>query len=166
MMKHLLLLLFLLGSVASALADQPPESTQEVKPFVHPGLLHSRAELEYIKQKIESGEEPWKAAWERLQSSKRSRGRSRRRRSRERTTSNIGVSSLDYKPSPLANVVRGAYNDPNIGSSDFSSDSMAAYSHALQFWMTGKEAHASKAIEILNAWAATLESILATMRGC
>ena len=159
MMKHLLLLLFLLGSVASALADQPPESTQEVKPFVHPGLLHSRAELEYIKQKIESGEEPWKAAWERLQSSKRSRGRSRRRRSRERTTSNIGVSSLDYKPSPLANVVRGAYNDPNIGSSDFSSDSMAAYSHALQFWMTGKEAHASKAIEILNAWSDTLETI-------
>ena len=69
------------------------------------------------------------------------------------------MSSLEYQPRPLANVVRGASNSPNIGSSDFSNDSIAAYSHALQWWMTGEKAHASKAIEILNAWSRTLESI-------
>ena len=109
MMKHLLLFLVVLCTAALARADEPPESAAQEKPFVHPGLLHSRAELEYIREKIKSGQEPWKSAWERLQSSKRSRRRSRRRRSRERTTSMIGASSLDYKPSPLANVVRGAY---------------------------------------------------------
>ena len=162
MMKHLFLLfLFAVGSASSAsvLADEPSASTQEAKPFVHPGLMHSRAELEYIKEKIESDEEPWKTAWERLQSSQRSGRRSRRRRSRDRTSSSKGVSALDYKPNAVVKVVRGAYNDPNIGSSDFSTDSMAAYSHALQWWITGEKDHAAKAIEILNAWSSTLESI-------
>jgi hypothetical protein len=71
----------------------------------------------------------------------------------------VGVSALEYKPEPAAHVVRGPYNDPNIGSSDFSYDSMAAYSHALQWWITGKEVHADKAIEILNSWSSTLETI-------
>jgi len=121
--------------------------------------MHSRAELEYIKEKIESGEEPWKSAWEELKSARRSKRRYRRRRLKTVVTPRLPVSSLEYKPSPLANVVRGAWNDPNIGSSDFSNDSMAAYSHALQWCLTGKEAHAAKAIEILNAWSNTLESI-------
>lgn len=138
-------------------ADEPSKAVGEDKPFVHPGILHSRAELEFIKQKISAEEQPWQEAWEMLlssQSSSRSRRRSRRRRSRSEP-----VSALDYKPSPLADVVRGASNDPNIGSSDFSSDSIAAYSHALQWWMTDDQAHADKAIEILNAWSATLETI-------
>jgi hypothetical protein len=167
MIKHILLLLFAFGAVASAVAEEPSKSaalTQQSMPFAHPGMMHSRAELEYIKQKIDAGEEPWKSAWERLLSSERSRNRSnrsrrRRRRSRERDSNRVGVSSLDYKPSPSAEVIRGPYNNPNIGSSEFSSDSMAAYSHALQWWLTGKEVHADKAIEILNAWSSTLESI-------
>ena len=161
MMKHLFLLFFLVViTVASALADQPPESTQEVKPFVHPGLLHSRAELDFVREKVQAGQEPWKSAWERLRSSRPHKPHRRRsRRSRDHDKERAGVSSLKYEPSPSAEVVRGPYNDPNIGSSNFSNDSMAAYSHALQWWMTGKKAHASKAIEILNAWSTTLESI-------
>ena len=69
------------------------------------------------------------------------------------------MSSLDYKPMPLANVIRGPSNDPNVGSSDFSRDGIAAYAHALQWWMTGKKDHASKAIEIIKAGSVTLESI-------
>ena len=69
------------------------------------------------------------------------------------------MSSINYKPRPLAHVERGASNNPNIGSSDFSNDSIAAYSHALQWQLTGKKIHADKAIEILNAWSATLESV-------
>jgi len=108
MMKQLLLFLFTLGSVASALAGQPFGFAQEAKPFVHPGLMHSRAELEYIKEKIESGEEPWKSAWEELKSARRSKRRYRRRRLKTVVTPRLPVSSLEYKPSPLANVVRGA----------------------------------------------------------
>ena len=157
-MKHLLLIFaFVLSNAfaTSTFADEPPETAVERKPFVHPGILHSRAELEFIKQQISTDELPWTSAWEKLKSSKSD---SRRRR-RSRSAPRIGVSSLEYQPRPLANVVRGASNSPNIGSSDFSNDSIAAYSHALQWWMTGEKAHASKAIEILNAWSRTLESI-------
>ena len=112
---------------------------QTAKPFVHPGLLHSGEELAFIKQKLASGEEPWKSAWEKLQSSK--------------------GGSLTYTPNPVAKVVRGVRNNPNIGSTDMSNDSTAAYSHALQWSLTEKKAHAAKAIEILNVWSATLESV-------
>ena len=98
-----------------------------------------REELEFIKQKIASGKEPWKTAWEKLRIS--------------------ASASLDHKPRPRAEVVRGPYNNPNIGSSEFSNDSAAAYTHALQWCLTGNEAHARKAIEILNAWSATLKTV-------
>ena len=129
MMKpFFLLLIFAFGS--AAFAEQPMEPTQEAKPFVHPGLLHSRAELEYIKEKIKSGEEPWKSAWDKLLTSRSSNRRSRRRRPRQADRERLPASSLEYEPSPSANVVRGPYNDPNIGSSDFSHDSMSvSYTH-------------------------------------
>lgn len=171
--RLLVLLVTAVGITASTLAQQLPESKPVTKPFVHPGVLHSRAELDFIKDKIARGEQPWLAAWGKLQSSqphrsKRlgttrsdSRSNSERKRSgsRSRSRRHVAVSSLDYKPSPRAHVERGPSNNPNIGSSDFSHDSIAAYSHALQWQLTGEKAHAEKAIEILNAWSGTLESV-------
>ncbi|WP_309720100.1 alginate lyase family protein [Armatimonas sp.] len=109
------------------------------KPFVHPGLLHSREELAFIKQKVTAGEEPWKTAWEKLQESP--------------------SASLNHTPRPRPEVVRGPYNNPNIGSSELSGDSSAAYTHALQWCLTGKQAHAQKAIALLNAWSSTLKTV-------
>lgn len=109
------------------------------KPFVHPGMLHSREELDFVKQKIASGAEPWKGAWKKLE--------------------NSSSASLNHTPSPRAEVVRGPSNNPNIGSSEMTDDSAAAYAHALAWCMTGKEAHARKAVEILNAWSDTLKKV-------
>lgn len=114
-------------------------SADTKQPFVHPGLLHSASELEFIKKKLIAEGEPWKSAWDQLQSSK--------------------LASLDYTPKPFAKVVRGPSNRPDIGSSNMSNDAAAAYAHALQWSLTGKKAHATKAIEILNAWAKTLQSV-------
>ncbi|TWU37341.1 DUF6250 domain-containing protein [Novipirellula artificiosorum] len=138
-MKYFLLLLFVVESATSTLADERSGSVPTTKPFVHPGLLHSREELEFIKQKIASGQQPWKSAWEQLQSSE--------------------VASLEYQANPRSRVVRGVRNNPDIGSSDLSSDAAAAYAHALQWSLTNRNAHAIKAIEILNAWSTTLESV-------
>lgn len=138
-MKCFILFVVALGSVASSRADENLGSVQTANPFVHPGLLHSRDELKFVRQKLMSGEEPWKSAWENLQSA--------------------NGSSLSYRPKPLADVVRGVRNKPNIGSSDMSSDAEAAYAHALLWCLTEKKAHATKAIEILNAWAAQLRSV-------
>ncbi|TWU35355.1 Alginate lyase [Novipirellula aureliae] len=138
-MKYFLLLLLTCGGVASAIAADTTNSDHAAKPFVHPGLLHSHAELQFIQRQLEAGQQPWKSAWQQLRSDK--------------------SASLDYTPKPIAGVVRGVVNNPDIGSSDMSRDAEAAYAHALQWSLTQEEAHAKKAIEILNAWATTLESV-------
>lgn len=67
--------------------------------------------------------------------------------------------SLKWEPRPRAHVERGPSNNPNIGSSEFSSDAMASYTPALLWALTGEEAHARKAAEIVDAWSGTLETI-------
>lgn len=107
--------------------------------FRHPGILHTQEEIGFVRRKIEAGERPWKDAWELLRAHK--------------------YASLDHKPRPWKDVVRGASNNPNRGASQFMNDGSAAYAHALQWVLAGGEAHAEKAVEILNAYAATLKSV-------
>ena len=121
------------------LAGPPATSSADDHPFTHPGILHSRAELDFVKAKVADGGEPWKSAWEELRSH--------------------DISELDWNPNPVANVVRGPYNRPDIGGTNLMKDGAAAYSHAIQWYVTGKQPHADKAIEILNAYATTLKSI-------
>lgn len=134
------LLLALVLPVFSAAADAAKDAARApAKPFLHPGLLHTREELAFVQGKIAAGEQPWQAAWERLRAA--------------------SSAALDYQPEPHAEVVRGPYNNPNIGSSEFSRDSAAAYTHALQWCLKGNEAHARKSAEIIDAWTATLKKI-------
>ena len=107
--------------------------------FAHPGVAHSAEDIAFVKQKIESKQQPWFNALRLIKRSRRA--------------------SLDYEPSPREHVERGPYNDPNIGSSEFSDDAKAAYVHALLWAIEGDEDHAKKAAEILDAWSETLETI-------
>ena len=107
--------------------------------FAHPGIAHSRESIAFVKQKVAAGEQPWVTAWEGLKNSR--------------------YASLDWQAKPFAHVERGPYNDPNIGSSEFSDDARAAYYHALCWALSDEEAHATKAAEIINAWSGTLRSI-------
>ncbi len=77
--------------------------------------MHSRAELDFVKSKVAAGRAPWKAAWEELRGD--------------------AISKLDWKPKPAANVVRGPYNNPDIGGTDLMRDAAAAYSHAIQWYI-------------------------------
>ena len=99
-------------------------------------MLNTREQLDAIKQRVGSGQEPWAAAWDSLRSGREA--------------------SLDFTPEPFAHVVRGPYGKPSIGDRQLSSSSRAAYSQALQWAITGDQAHADKAIEILNAWSSVL----------
>lgn len=99
--------------------------------FVHPGLLHNASDLEFMRAKALSGEEPWKSAWAQLKESP--------------------VASLDYKPTPFKVVSNGPYNKPNIGGNEFVRDGTAAYTMALQWYVERNPAYAEKAIEIFNA---------------
>lgn len=108
--------------------------------FVHPGMLHTTSDLEFMKIKILAGEEPWKEAWNQLKSSE--------------------IASLNYKPTPFKIVDNGPYNKPDNGGKEFVRDGAAAYTMALQWYVEGDKAYAEKAIEIFNAWAQTLESVV------
>ena len=138
-MKQLLIVFLVVCSGSSLVANRVTAQELTAKPFEHPGLLHSSDELALLKQKIDAGEEPWAGRWERLDSSRHG--------------------SLRYQPNAYPEVTRGPYNIPDIGGSEFCSDSAAAYTHALQWSLTGNEAHADKSIEILNDWSSTLKKI-------
>lgn len=87
--------------------------------FVHPGMLHTQDDLDFIKQKIESGEEPWKTAWEKLKDS--------------------DSSSLDFEPEPFTHVIRGPYGKPSIGDRELTNSAQAAHNHALLWALTGEK---------------------------
>jgi hypothetical protein len=106
--------------------------------FRHPGLLSSKADLDYIKQQVQAGAAPWRAAFNQMSSS--------------------GSASLSYQPSPRATVSCGRYSMPNIGCLEERNDSHAAYAHALLWYLTGNQANASKAIAIMNAYATVLKA--------
>ena len=118
---------------------QQPCSAEKPVSFTHPGILHSASELDFVRGKIASGEEPWASAWESLRSHR--------------------WASLDYTPMAHADVVRGRRGKNNMGMSELMNDSAAAYTHALHWSMSGEQAHSDKAIEILNDYARTLKSV-------
>ncbi|MEM7674128.1 MAG: alginate lyase family protein [Verrucomicrobiota bacterium] len=104
--------------------------------FVHPGLLHNSEDLDRIREKIRSGSEPWVSGWDKLQS--------------------VEVSSLDYKATPIKRLVVASGGKAGAAQQY---DAGAAHFHAIQWCITGKEAHAHKAIEIINDWSYELEEL-------
>jgi hypothetical protein len=101
-------------------------------PFVHPGLLHSSADLLRMKEMVAKGKEPWKSGYEKLSQSP--------------------YSSAQWKPRAAEHVERSLLEGAgkNIGSLE--KDVCAAYQNALVWAITGDEAHARTAVSIINAW--------------
>ncbi len=106
------------------------------RPIVHPGVSQTRADLEFAKAKINAGEEPWKSAWQIWLDSP--------------------LGSLDFTPKPFAHVIRGAYDAGDRGGRELQDSASAAENHVMQWYISGNEAHALKAIEIFDAWSGTL----------
>ena len=106
--------------------------------FVHPGLLHTKADFDRMKERLAAGAQPWQGGFEKLRSHPQSK--------------------LDWRVrGPFADVVRGPGESRHIA--ELEADANAAYQNALMGCLTGNAAHAQKAIEILNAWALTLRTI-------
>ncbi len=109
------------------------------KKLVHPGMLNSKIELDFIRKKIKAGEEPWSSSFKLLQADDHAKP--------------------EWQPKPMADVIRGSYNNPNIGAGDLGHDAQAAYIQSLEWSLTGDKQYARKAIEIMNAWSCKLKSI-------
>ncbi len=99
--------------------------------FVHPGLLNSKAELDFVKAKIAFGEEPWSSLFLAMKNSR--------------------FGDMTWSPSPVAVVnARSKDADREIN------DATAAYTQALLWYFTNDETYAKKSVEILNAWSEKL----------
>ena len=110
--------------------------------FTHPGILNTRAELDFVKAKIAAGEEPWKTAFEQMKGSY--------------------WASLDYKPNTPRETIRSGINGSGAaegGVAGASMDAKAAYTQALMWVFTGNEQYARNAVAILNTWSILRENL-------
>jgi len=127
-------------SLSSATAVLPAAATPApaAAAFVHPGVLNSRASLDFVRSKVNSGAQPWKAAFDAMMASP--------------------YGSLDRAPHPRAVVECGPVSNPNYGCTDERQDAIAAYTMALAWYITRDSRYADKAISIMDAWSAVLTS--------
>jgi len=104
--------------------------------FVHPGLLHSRADLERMKTAVAEKREPVIDGFRVLAESRHARA--------------------DYR-------MRGPFPEwgraPNLRTGEAQDDARAAYQNALMWAITGNRGHARKSIEIVDAWSRTLKKV-------
>ncbi|MFF5076868.1 alginate lyase family protein [Actinoplanes sp. NPDC000266] len=106
--------------------------------FAHPGVLVSRAQLDFVKGKVNAGAQPWLSAYNQMMASR--------------------YASLSRTPAPRATVECGSYSNPNNGCTDEREDAIAAYTDALAWYITGNAAYAQKSIALMDAWSATIKS--------
>ncbi|MFJ2926388.1 alginate lyase family protein [Streptomyces massasporeus] len=103
-------------------------------PLVHPGLLHTRADLDRMAAKVKAGARPYTAGFAEL-------------------TANRHAQS-GWRPNPQAVVYRGSGTPENYAA--LYNDIHAAYQNALRHHVSGEEAYADTAVAILNAWSGKL----------
>lgn len=130
--KIFLLVCLLCSSIYSISASGEKESKTEflTQAFIHPGMAQSKQDLDYMREMVLKGIQPWKKAYENLKKS----------------------ASLDFIPSPCTEISVGPYGANSIGGREFSESAEMAYNHALMWYITKDRAYAQKTIEILNAW--------------
>ena len=117
-------------------AGTTPPSTNAT--FVHPGVLVSRTQLDFVKSKVAAKAQPWLNAYNQMIGSR--------------------YASLSRTPKPRATVECGPYSNPNNGCTDEREDAIAAYTDALVWYTTGNAAYAQKSIALMDAWSATIKT--------
>ncbi|TMU98722.1 alginate lyase family protein [Streptomyces sp. DASNCL29] len=129
-------LALLAGLLSLQLSGPAPRATAAPAAFTHPGVLVSRAQLDYARSKVRAGQQPWKAAYDDMMGS--------------------SYASLSRTPQPRAVVECGSSSNPNHGCTEERQDAIAAYTDALAWYVTRDSKYAKKSIEIMDAWSATI----------
>jgi hypothetical protein len=122
-----------LSSPAVATSQAPSEAPAT---FTHPGVGSSRAQLDFVRAKVQAGAQPWTNAFNQAK--------------------NSTYASLTRTPKPRAVVECGSYSNPNYGCTDERQDAIAAYTDALLWYITRDDRYAQKSIELMDAWSATI----------
>jgi hypothetical protein len=104
--------------------------------FVHPGLLHSKEDLQRMRNAVMNKQEPIYSGYQ--------------------VFIKNPASQKEYKmQGPLAMVGR----NPTVGQGTYDNDANAAHQNAIMWAITNDTAYANKAKEIVNAWSSTLKSV-------
>ncbi|WP_329004163.1 alginate lyase family protein [Kribbella sp. NBC_00709] len=127
------------GTLSSPAIASPnaPAAVDAPATFTHPGVGVSRAQLDFVKAKVQAGAQPWTNAFNQAK--------------------NSTYASLSRTPTPRAVVECGPYSNPNLGCTNEREDAIAAYTDALLWYLTGNTAYAQKSIQLMDAWSATIQ---------
>jgi hypothetical protein len=105
---------------------------------VHPGVLVSRAQLDFVKARVAAQQQPWLNAYNQMLAH--------------------SLLSQTRQPLPRATVECGSFSMPNNGCTDERQDALAAYGNALAWYISGDAKYAQKAIQYMNAWAPVIKA--------
>lgn len=115
--------------------------------FIHPGGLHTKADLDRMKEKVVAGEHPWIDSWTRLIKDPKAQASYR-----DRASFNIGDTAPGKPSGPGRQATSG--------------DAHAAYLNFIRWYVTGDRQYADCAIRICNNWSASVtESPLPGLTG-
>jgi hypothetical protein len=127
-----------IGALALLLvfSTQTVPATAAPPSFTHPGVLVSAPMLDFVRGKVDANAQPWRAAYDQMAAS--------------------SYASLSRTPKPRAVVECGPYSSPNLGCTDERQDAIAAYTLALMWYLTRDSRYATKSIQLMDAWSATI----------
>lgn len=101
------------------------------QPFVHPGGLHNRADLDRMKARVAAGAHPWIDDWNKLIADP--------------------LAQDTYRPSPMANM--------GVSRQRASRDAHAAYLNTIRWYISSDSRYADCAIRICNAWSSAVNQV-------
>ncbi|KAF5864610.1 hypothetical protein ETB97_007168 [Aspergillus alliaceus] len=105
--------------------------------WVHPGAMVSQSQLDFVKNKVKHGEQPWMEAYDALL--------------KDEHVAN------PQDPSPHVIVECGPTSNPDVGCTAERKDSLAAYANALAWAINGTTAYAQQAIHIMDSYSSTIK---------
>ncbi|MFJ5262122.1 alginate lyase family protein [Streptomyces sp. NPDC088387] len=126
------------ATLVAGLLAWPGADRAEAAPatFTHPGVTVSKTQLDFTRDKVLAGAQPWKGAYDQMMASK--------------------YASQSRVPKPRAVVECGSYSNPNNGCTDEREDAIAAYTNALAWYITKDARYAQKSIQLMDAWSNTI----------
>jgi fibronectin type 3 domain-containing protein/regulation of enolase protein 1 (concanavalin A-like superfamily) len=123
MAKTLLSIIFLISWLCG--------SPAHAQTFVHPGGLHTQADLDRMKAKVAAGEHPWIDSWNKLITDPQAQ--------------------KTYTPAARANM--------GTSRQRADADAHAAYLNALRWYISGDSTYAECAVRICNAWSSAVNQV-------
>ncbi|WP_437982985.1 discoidin domain-containing protein [Sorangium sp. So ce117] len=117
--------------------------------FVHPGILVSKGQLDFVKTKIGGGAQPWTKEYQLARGSRHAK--------RDYVASPVPIVKCST-PGSKQKAIELGYEQ--AGCSEIVNDANAAYTQALLWYYSGDAQYAENARRILDAWARTLTAIL------